>query len=62
MSNYNQDLLIEQTNRIAQLETALRFYADLKNWEEVLTGIGPLASDIEMDGGEIARIALKEQV
>jgi hypothetical protein len=46
-----------QEDRIAELESALRFYAGEDNYDNVQIGSAYI-SHVQMDGGERARIAL----
>lgn len=57
----------ELIRRVRELEVALRFYADPKNWKEELIDVGvtslpvPLGTEANYDHGTIARHALLDK-
>lgn len=66
-SDYLTDHELRQQSRIDKLETALRFYADRKNWEEgkrflsSVSGAHYISSNARDDEGQRARAALDEE-
>lgn len=53
---FNQHQAMQE--RIDRLESALRFYADRTNYDGKVFVMGEPFSEIQMDGGERARVTL----